>query len=52
MEGKGMLAPDYVNELALPNFYFHVATAYSILRNNGVPLGKTDYIGAMNVRDL
>jgi hypothetical protein len=30
---------------ALPNFYFHVTTAYNILRRNGVELGKRDYIG-------
>ena len=30
---------------ALPNFYFHVTTAYNILRHNGVELGKGDYIG-------
>ncbi len=30
---------------ALPNFYFHVTTAYAILRHNGVALGKTDYLG-------
>ena len=30
---------------ALPNFYFHVATAYNILRHNGVPVGKRDYLG-------
>ena len=31
---------------AYPNFYFHVTTAYAILRHNGVELGKKDYIGA------
>jgi len=39
---KGM---QYLLGFALPNFYFHVATAYDILRHNGVPLGKHDYIG-------
>ena len=29
----------------IPNFYFHVVTAYDILRHKGVPLGKTDYLG-------
>ena len=32
---------------ALPNFYFHVTTAYNILRHNGVELGKMDYLGPM-----
>ena len=31
---------------AIPNFYFHVTTAYDILRHNGVELGKRDYMGA------
>ena len=35
----------YVLGFALPNFYFHVATAYAILRHKGVPIGKMDYIG-------
>jgi hypothetical protein len=35
----------YLFNFALPNFYFHLTTAYAILRNNGVPLGKTDYLG-------
>ena len=30
---------------ALPNFYFHVTTAYNILRHNGVDIGKRDYLG-------
>ncbi len=30
---------------ALPNFYFHVTTAYDVLRHNGVEIGKRDYIG-------
>ena len=30
---------------AVPNFYFHVSTAYNILRHNGVELGKQDYLG-------
>jgi hypothetical protein len=39
---KGM---QYLLGFALPNFYFHVTTAYDILRHNGVELGKRDYIG-------
>ncbi|MGH8738543.1 MAG: DUF1993 domain-containing protein, partial [Burkholderiales bacterium] len=35
----------YLLGFALPNFYFHVATAYCILRHNGVELAKGDYIG-------
>lgn len=36
---------EYANYYLLPNFYFHLATAYSILRANGVDLGKADYMG-------
>lgn len=35
----------YLLDFALPNFFFHVTTAYNILRNEGVPLGKADYLG-------
>lgn len=36
---------DYLFGFALPNFFFHVATAYDILRHKGVPLTKKDYLG-------
>ncbi len=36
---------DYLNGFALPNFYFHITTAYNILRHNGVGLGKMDFLG-------
>lgn len=35
----------YVTFFAVPNFYFHVATAYDILRHKGVPVGKRDFLG-------
>ncbi|QSZ37246.1 hypothetical protein DSL72_009340 [Monilinia vaccinii-corymbosi] len=38
-------AKDYVLHFAIPNFYFHVVTAYDILRKEGVPVGKGDYLG-------
>jgi len=37
----------YVRDWALPQFYFHLMAAYSILRAAGVPLGKADYVGFM-----
>jgi hypothetical protein len=52
MEGKAMDGNDYLCELALPNFYFHITMAYAILRHNGVELGKMNYIGSMNLKDL
>src|SRR5258708_35824876 len=39
-EGKSMTATDYFLEHALPNFFFHLTTAYAILRHNGVDIGK------------
>jgi len=35
---------DYVLHFAIPNFYFHFVTAYDILRKEGVPVGKGDYL--------
>ena len=40
---KGM---DYLIGFALPNFYFHIVTAYNILRHNGLEIGKRDFMGA------
>jgi hypothetical protein len=46
-EGKTMTGADYFLEHAVPNFFFHLTTAYAILRQNGVGLGKRDYLGAL-----
>ncbi|MDX8470282.1 DUF1993 domain-containing protein [Mesorhizobium sp. VK23B] len=40
----------YVLQFLLPNFYFHVTTAHDILRNRGVPVGKLDYLGALDLK--
>jgi len=37
----------YLLEFVLPNVYFHVTTAYAILRHGGVELGKTDFLGSL-----
>ena len=37
----------YLKHYALPNFFFHVTTAYALLRHNGVELGKMDFLGAL-----
>ena len=42
---KVFTAPEYLLIFALPNFFFHVTTAYDILRHKGVPVGKLDFIG-------
>jgi hypothetical protein len=46
-EGKYLLGQEYAVQHVLPNLYFHVTTAYSILRHNGVEVGKKDYLGEM-----
>lgn len=45
MQGKALRGGDYLDHVALPNLHFHLTSAYAILRHNGVPLGKADYIG-------
>ena len=41
---RTMTGEDYLKHWALPNLFFHVTTAYAILRHNGVDLGKADYL--------
>jgi hypothetical protein len=38
-------AQRYLLQFALPNFFFHVTTAYDVLRHSGMPVGKLDYLG-------
>lgn len=44
------VAEGFLTSFSLPNFYFHAATAYDILRVNGVPLGKRDFMGALKLK--
>ncbi|MBM9578794.1 DUF1993 domain-containing protein [Leptospira sp. 201903070] len=46
-EGKYLTGKEFAIQHAIPNFYFHITTAYSILRHNGVDLGKKNYLGEM-----
>lgn len=46
-EGKYLTGYEFAIQHAIPNIYFHVTTAYSILRHNGVDIGKKDYLGEM-----
>ena len=46
-EGKTMTGANYFLEHAQPNFFFHTAHAYAILRHNNVSVGKRDYLGAL-----
>jgi hypothetical protein len=46
--GKHLLADEYLVARQIPNFYFHVTTAYALLRQGGVEIGKTDFLGPLN----
>jgi hypothetical protein len=46
-EGKTMTGADYFIEHVVPNFFFHLAHTYAILRHNGVNIGKRDYLGTL-----
>jgi hypothetical protein len=46
--GKALRADEYIFGRQLPNFYFHVVTAYDLLRHGGVEIGKNDYLGALD----
>jgi len=49
-KGEWMTGADYFIQHAVPNFFFHLTTAYAILRHNGVTVGKRDYLGAQTKR--
>jgi len=44
-ENLGMTTVDYASTIIIPDFYFHMTLAYALLRHNGVPLGKSDFLG-------
>lgn len=46
-EGKYLTGYEFLIQHVIPNLYFHISTAYAILRHNGVDVGKKDYLGAM-----
>jgi hypothetical protein len=50
--GKFLTGFEAVTELYLANFFFHMVTAYAILRHNGINLGKGDYIGNLALKDI
>lgn len=49
--GKIMGGNDYLLQMTIPNVFFHVAMAYAILRQNGVDVGKMDFLGRLNLID-
>jgi len=50
-EGKHFAGADYLSHYALPNFFFHVTTAYGILRSIGLGNGKSDFLGVLPLRE-
>jgi len=46
-EGKYLTGMEFAIQHSIPNLFFHVTTAYAILRHNGVDVGKKDFLGAM-----
>jgi hypothetical protein len=50
-KGKTLSGQEYLIQHVVPNFYFHITTAYAILRHNGVNIGKRSYLGAMPYRE-
>jgi len=42
---------DYSLQIIIPNVYFHLTTAYSVLRHNGIDIGKMDFLGPVNFVD-
>ena len=51
LQGKWVRGDQFLAQVSLPNFYFHVTMAYAILRHNGVEVGKSDFIGNIPTRD-
>ena len=49
IDGMVIRTDDLANEFSIPNVYFHLTTAYAILRQTGVDVGKADFIGPMNL---
>ncbi|MEY4551242.1 MAG: hypothetical protein RL685_7437, partial [Pseudomonadota bacterium] len=49
--GKAMLANEYLFGRQIPHFFFHVTTAYNLLRQGGVEIGKMDFMGALPLQD-
>jgi len=50
--GKAIPAVEYLYARQIPNFFFHVTTAYDLLRQGGVEIGKSDYLGPLGFIDL
>jgi hypothetical protein len=51
-ESLGLPPLEHAARITVPDFYFHVTTAYGILRHSGVPLSKSDFLGAHGAQPL
>lgn len=52
MPGQYQKGSDYLVDFALPNFFFHVSIVYVLIRVQGVPVGKADYIGGLKLHPI
>ncbi len=50
--GKYLIGTDYVWQHAIPNFLFHVTTAYGLMRKAGAPIGKADFIHGLTLHPV
>ena len=50
--GKYMEGFEYAREYGLPNFFFHITTAYNLVRRNGVEVGKADFVNGLPLKNL
>lgn len=46
---RRMTTPDYLQLYSIPHFYFHLSVVYLMLRSNGVPLGKSDFVREIDI---
>jgi hypothetical protein len=51
LPGKYLTGFEYISEMYLPNFFFHLTSAYAILRHNGINLGKGDFLGDLSLKE-
>ena len=49
--GKHFIGAEYLKQYAIPNFFFHLTTAYDVLRMAGAPLGKSDFMHSLPLQD-
>ena len=52
MKDKSLKSEDYLIQMVIPNFYFHMTAAYALLRRNGIEIGKGDFLGELPWRSL